>query len=782
MIEPLKVFRLDGGTEQPVPWAGSAVSVAWRVNELPRAEIDVALAEGFGVDTGAGVRPLQEVLTNPADGRLRDDEIYRVRTDRGLGAPDDVLFDGFIERVAYGVDARGRRATLRMVHVADVLRAERRYQVLGQLWLDRAGIEGLTASPPTHTLSTVAPREVPALECVFNPRGRKNCYKDLLRPESTGAIECDYLPVFTWPHKPDANWWNWARVLLYLLGVARLEIAGSPPVARLGELTAHKFVELPAADGKTLTQRIIEAGYHASEPDDPAQEPDEPWARALLGRPNGHSIEALDWLTAWRYTLARCGLIWSLEPTDMDGVRWGLRVEHPDELQALEVRLPTPGWKSHDKPWEETLARAANVSMLDLQADYDLVNSLGPSGAEDRREITVELVPGWRKNDDWDVNPASGEAVNAALAKLATPEWEDKYTLHGLGTNPLADAGLWNVGRLWGLNTHGAWNGYGRDWGPWIKPQPPTHPGAYKAFDLADVRLARQHGEPPVFVQGESTLRPRALGNCLSGLTSRTPLPPIVEVSFDEGAHWRVCTAGAEASTWDLRVWLGADDPRAETQTNPAWPNPGMSLPEAYIRGKLRLRVTATIGTDTRFGYGGFTLTGHTISRRERHRVLQRPQQWAMARRDDYEGMPMGNSLLNVEWNQGAPLRPVPGERDDYTVAERDMRRLLHATDRVVWRGAVEIPWLQYVAVDVGGAVTDGYRPAAALIGLACESDGEPVRPELYRLEFRAAVPEGAVGALIGEVVWNYRQDPPAASTRLHLEDRSRLVNAGGWH
>lgn len=775
MVEPLKIFKLVGDSEMPVPWAGPAVQVAWRLNELPHAEVDAALAEGWAVDTGEGLRPLQELV--------RDDEVYRIRTDRGGGAgPDDVLFDGFIQRVGYGVDARGRRATLRMIHIADVLRTERRYHVRGQLWLDRAGLEGLTSTPPTHTLTSVIPREVPALECVFNPRGQQNCYKDILRPPSIGGIEADYLPVFTWPRKPDAKWWTWARVLLYLLGLPRLETVGGQP--RLGELTAYKFIELAGADGQTLTQRILAGNYHRMEPDDPAA-PETPWAQALLGRPNGHSLEGLDWLTAWRYTLARCGLIWSMEPSQIDEhVRWGLRVEHPDQLQALTVRLPTPAWKSYDKPWQETLERAANVAMLDVEADYDLVNSLGPSGAEDRREITVELVPGWRENADWDVDPANGEQIAAAVAQLATPGWEDRYTLHGMGTSPLGDEGLWNVGRLWGLNTHDAWRNYGRNWLPWIKPQPgpPSQPGAYKLFDLADVRLARQTGQPPMFVHGESTVRPRALGNCLSGLTSRTPLPPFVEISFDEGQHWRTCTAGAEASTWDLRIWLGADDLRGETQTNPAWPNAGMSLPEAYIRGLLRLRVTGTIVTDSRFGYAALALTGHTLSGRERHRVLQRPLQWAMARRDDYEGIPMGNSALNTELYPAAPDRPVAGFRDDYEVAERDMRRLLRSLDRVIWRGAVEIPWLEYVVVDTLGQVTQGYRPAAALAGLQCESAGEPQNPEYYRLDFQAAIPEEAVGALIGEIVWSYRQDPPAASTRLNLEDRSRLVNLGGVH
>lgn len=801
----LRVQRDTGGGYQAADWLSQNVSVRWPLSALPTATLGVTLAQGWAVQTGAGLVPLAQ---------LADDDVrYRIWTDSGNPGLDALLFEGRAAGVSYHLDAGRRAAALQLVHIGDELRWPVAAAVHGQLLLTVAAEEGLSATPPTLTQQTAVPRIVTALDCVFNPRGTPNCLaRDgywYLTPDDTVSGHPGVLPLFTHTRAASAAPWTWARVLLYLLGLPRLRMVATERSARvtLGELTSFDFREAPAADGLTLTQRITQSGWHLVEPDEDALD-DDPWAQILLRRPNGHSVEGLDWLTAWEHTLARCGLVWAWDPLLVDGAwRWGLRVEAPDSGAPRYVRLPTPDWASGDKEWAETTAQA-NVSSLDLEGSFaETVNSLAPVGAVNRREVTIALVPGWAADDWWDVDVDDPVAVQAALDRVGTDEWRAKYE-EGAGGGSARTAATAAVGRLWGVNTHGAWNDYHRAKGPWARPPEPNPQqlaDPYRLFDLADVRLGPRNPdwdpeEPdaaPEFLRGGAAVRARRFGNCLTGLAPHAPRPPLVEISFDVGDHWRLTTCEACVSTWDLRVWLRAADLLTETQCVADWPHPGMTLAEAYIRGWLRLRITATIDTDDCAELTAVRLDEHTLSRRVRHQQIERRGDWELARRDDRLpagsppgtlATPFGNSIFNLGLYPEAPVWPSR-LRDDDTVCYRDLLALLRGMDRRRWRGAVEIPWLQLCAPgelrpNAAAPPTAGYRPGDLLVGLETQqvgSGGPPAGWQNYELLLLAtAGGTGMVGALIVEVEWLCQTDPPAVRTRLAIEDRARVLALGG--
>jgi len=804
--ERLRVERNSGSGYQAADWLGADVTVRWPLAALPTATLGVTLAQGWAVQAGAELLPLEQAA--------QDDVLYRVLTDTGNPAADQLLFEGRVQSVGYHLDGGARRAVLRLAHVGDELRCPVAAAVRGQLMLTTAAEEGLSAVPPTLTPQTAVPRVVTALDCVFNPRGVANCASRggywYLTPDDTVQGGTGVLPLFMHARTNQAVPWTWARVLLYLLALPRMQIVANELVERLtlDRLTEFDFREAPAADGLTLTERLTQSAWHTLEPGED-ELPDDPWAQILLRRPNGHSIEGLSWLAAWEHTLARCGLVYTWEPIRVNGAwRWGLRVETCDSGAPRYVRLPTPEWTSGDKPWAETQAQA-NVSSLDLEADFgEMINSVGPAGAVNRREVTIELVPGWPANADWDVDPNNPSAVQAAIDKLGSAEWRAKYVEGGTQRTAATLA----VGRLWGVNTHGAWSAYHRDAGPWAAPPDPNpegRPDPYRLFDLADVRLGPRNpewdpGDPeaaPEFLRGHSAVRARRFGNCLTGLAPNAPRPPLVEISFDAGAHWRLTTCEACVSTWDLRVWLRAADLLTETQTVADWPDPGRSLPEAYIRGQLRLRITATIDTDDCCELTALRLDGHTLSARTRHLVLQRRDDWALARRDDYWPpgsappelpIPMGNSLFNRVLYPSAPEWPSH-LRDDDDACYRDVVALLRGTDRRRWRGAVEVPWLQLCDVaalrdawehDEAAPPAAGYRPGDLLVGLETQEFGSGEPPPGWQnyelLMLAAARGAGLVGALIVEVEWLCMADPPAVRTRLAIEDRGRVLALGG--
>lgn len=750
----VEVRRGGSGPAVVVPWLGHDVRVTWPLDGLPQATLGVHLYEGWAVNLGTpdavNLRPLWE--------QLEDDDLVTIRTARPNPSTDYVLFEGYVERIQYRCTAEGRKANVYLVDVADTLRTE---ELLGGQWrLSQASTVAL--DDPEEPLGVVPANRYDAHDCVFNPNGTGNSRGELLDlSDGTATVS---VPIFT--HTRDANRvaWTWGRVLLYLLYAPRL-VDGETDLGTLGRLD---FVELPADDGLTLAERMsANEDWLTWDPDTMPPPANSPWGRRLLGKPVNHVLEGLDWWSALLLTCQKCDLH-VLRETRSNGFgtpERGLRIVCQDDARSVLVNAPSPHLDVA-RPWQQVRA-AADVVTADLEQDCSrCVNEVDVLGAAYQREITVELVPGWAHAGDWDVDPANAPAVQAKVDATATEAWAQKYNRSG----PLHERdGHWERGRLWGLNTCGTWDDYGRTFAPWVEDK-------YKLLDLHTLRLVDQ--------EGAHAVTQRVPQQCLTGISATTPYPPVIEVSFDAGAHWRYLAALPQVSQRDLRVYLEMDDLRQETQNNASWPNFGYTLPEAYIRGQLRLRMTCGVTLDTRFGFTGLTGTTPTLSGRRRRAVVQRPRELLHTLRDD--DVPSGEHAGNSQWNKvlypAAPTR-YGRTRNDSQAALALGGRVLAAADRVKWRGPVALPDLVFPEY-AGGDPTGGFRPGDCVAALASEETiNGGAAPRWWTLVLAEAGGPGDLTAapLIAQVEWWRVERPLACGTRLTLGDnRSGVVVGGG--
>ena len=766
LADPLVVTKRSEASSQgtPVPWLGANIRVTWPRNDLPTAQLGVTLHEGWGVNTGT---PDQPVIA-PLGEALDDHELVTIETARGDRMRDFRLFEGYLQSLEYGAVPHRRTATLQLVHIADILRTET--FILGQYWIDKNGITGLADG--TTSLQQITPRPLAGLDCVLNLKGRGNCHTLMLDLPSTVDTGMNWqFPVFCDVHDRQARSWNWACWLLHLLALPRL--TGG---AGVGEFTRHGFVDLPSFGDQTLYQIIVENDYHLEDADDVGGQED-PWARVLLGKPLSHACEGLSWLEALDLTCVRCGLNYHWESTtDVDGqARWGLRFSIPEAVRHTKLDLPSTYYETGDKSWQD-VQEDANVMSVNIVEDYRaVVNRVTLAGAPLRREITVELVPGWLPSADWDVSPDdiddAVDALGTAGDKIDNP-WAKKYRRGGDLHNPAQTDGLnhWQVGRLWGLNTLGWWGSdYWRTTGPFTEV-------SYQLFDLASVRLGAGAAGAE---GGQHAVRARRLLNCLTAMSPVAPFSPLVEVSYDGGIRWTLLQAGVQVHRGDLLVYLDTDDLRSVTQRNNDWPNAGMSLPEAYIRGYLHLRVTACIEIDECFRLPPVD-SPLSRSNRLRHKLIERDADWAHRLRDDAAGVAMGNS----QFNPGSPLYSgqvrAAHTKDDYQAASAEANRILGHADRVRWKGSAVLPGLVFPFY-ADGDVQGGYRPGDMISGISAEDSDQAVDRRHFDLEFLAS--QQSSGAVVDAIRWTYKQGEQggaALNTSLQLEDLSRDVSMRG--
>ena len=101
------------------------------------------------------------------------------------------------------------------------------------------------------------------------------------------------------------------------------------------------------------------------------------------------------------------------------------------------------------------------------------------------------------------------------------------------------------------------------------------------------------------FKRGQHAVRRRPFKECASAQSGTTPWPPIVEINTQSGTgNWFRLPAGVVIVRRDARVWFSAEDLTQITDAQ----HSNMSLPEAYIRGVLRVRVTAGLEGDRAVG------------------------------------------------------------------------------------------------------------------------------------------------------------------------------------
>ena len=751
VLDPLVVKRQVGAQSQTVPWLGCEIHVDWPLNGLPSARLPITLGDGFLVNEGSESEPNYQTIENA----LPDDQEVSIRTARGDPENDVELFRGYREKVRR--DARGnvtgsqrareKTAVLELVHVADCLRREKDYVVWGQCRRCKGAVVAGSAA--------VGPTRYTGLECVFNREGRGNCDTTRLAVPGLGEGEPN-VPVFGEPRVDaspivESEAWSWARVLVYLAYLGRRTGGAS-----IGNFTVHDFRFWNLFEEATAERMAIDPDTLGTEP------PSEPWERVLLGKPRSHVLEGLAWLDAWSYTCQAAGLGYVWEPRWADGgIHWGIRLFVPGTAaltsdanvpRHTRVRLPSPDYTVHDKPWTDILD-AANVTGFSLVSDpKPIVNQCRMSGSTVKYEVTLELVPAWELDDWWDVDPDDGDAVRVALARLGGPAFRARY-------GASAATGLrWRVGRLWGANMIGDLDGYGRPWGQYDDD-------AYELFDLTDVEAGEVGGASDL-----CAVRRRPFEACVSGISTRTPRPPLIEASFDGGTTWETIPVGVRALRHDALIYFTVDN--LDEVTAALGDNAGRSPAWAYIKGLLRVRVTAGLRGDRAVGDdtlgGQLHSSGISAANRARFRLLNRRNSLHMELREDVGGLSGGNSQFK------GTDRPVAG-RDNRDQGERQCQEFLNRYDRMIFKGPVFLPGLTFpvpVGESGGGGYTEdeaGYRPGDLVIGVVAE-EGAAEHDYIPRPNDEEA------GAVIAAVEWHYRSDPPAALTTLRLEDAGLVV------
>lgn len=760
-LDPVVVGTGPSGYDQVLDWLGHAWRVEWGANGLPRAMLDVRLAEGLLVNTGSDDQP----VLKPIHEAIGDDELITLRTAREDPETDALLFSGFVETIRRDAtppsggagrpsNSAEKAAELQLIHVGDVLRRGRGQWLSGQARPSKAELE----APPAEW----RPRLYTALDAVFNPDGVGNCMGDPVRiagqPEGSARVN-----LFAERRLHGTQSWSWVRVLVYLAYLARRNPDGS---------LAQQWTEY---DFRLWNLDELAYGREELDPDSFGPEPDgNAWTRVLLGKPRNHVIEGLSWLEAWSWTCAQAGLgyVWEARwCADVQAHRWGIRLFVPGTWQMgfdpnqphfVSVQLASPHYRVAGRTLEEIRA-ANNVTGIHLDESFGpVVNEVTLRGAPVKYEATVELVPGWALDSWWDVDPADPDAVDTAVARIGSDEWRARYDSDGAD---FLAGGYWPVGRLWGLNTTGAWSDYGRPWSGHPFHGTSEAPGAYALFDLADVQAGEVQDGPGVFVRGLSCPRRRPFEPCVSRLSELSPRPPVVEASFDGGASWQLLPAQPRILRHDARVYFEVTS-LADVMAREG----SISFAEAYVRGLLRVRITAGLHGDLALGEvlgGTVYVSGASRAQRQRHRRLPRAHELALEIRDDVTigGQPFSGG--NSQWKDN-PAFPTLA-RDSRDEAARSAREFVARYDRVTFRGPIQLSELRFPLFGPNGV--SGYRPGDLLVGIMSE--------QAHSEHTLVPLPsESEFGAMIAGVAWQYRSDPPAAGTTLLIEDAQQVVRS----
>lgn len=794
LYDPLIVeLNRRGGEYEVCDWLGQAGSVSWPVNALPTATLEVALADGFGVNVGSQESPQYK----PIDEVLDDATLVRIRTARQDPETDFVLFEGRVDRIQFAAHPHTKTAMLSLSHLADELKWDAdfnggtlcgQYQLTLADWLKLQN-EGGGAK--------VDPRRISAEACIFNPDGKPNCLRQKVAFDGADktvfplGLFCDTALHDKYndqheliEHRKQS--WTWGRVYLYLLFTKiRTAVAG-----QVGDFTRFRFgmpvIQTGENETKDFVEYMVSNGRFDLDPDETGKQ-ENPLEAVILGKPVSHVIEGRNWQEAWDWTCIRSGLsyLWESYRDDEGGNRWRMRLFVPGAYQGRSLKLPSPAFRTDDKTWE-LVRQQADLTDFDIERDFgNAVNFCRIDGAPMVREVTVQLAPGWKQNADWDVWDADGtqrqKKIDDAVAAMGTDAWAKKYVL---GVGALEGESDRYAGRLWMLNTTGAFTGYGRKFAgdggppngtPWVETGG-VYDGSYRFnYDLLDPSKLNLS----TFEQDKGlkrfAVRARPFQACLTGPIPGQVYPPIVELSFDKGGHWHLATASVDVSQADARVYFNEQDLRNIRQTNSSWSNPGMSLPEAYIRGELRVRVTAGLELDDVFSQSD--AFDNTLSKRPRLMVIQKRGEFQKNIRDGAKDQNVGNSIYNskLEGHDASFDRPAR-TRDDTLSAIAFAQRWLKVNGRIVHRGPIELPELVF-PYEIDNENRSGWRPGDVVESIQAESDAG----RWNSLQFLAS--EDSDGAVVAAVNWQWKQpageEAFGVSTRLQLEDVNRLVRFG---
>jgi hypothetical protein len=209
------------GVFEFVPWAGQGFTIRIGANGIPTCEFDVTLGdEGMFWPTAPAEELSDWLVRGPGGTADRPEEAIlggrriQIRTSRGYGGDDWVLFDGYVLKLRLGFSgaSTGQPRWLKGIAISSFCAAdlEPTQQLSGQWRRTRECevglIKGTWEDAPHRCCRTPVP-------LIFNPDGEPNCDPLPLvlsdDPKSKVYIPCD-------PDRKTADYWTFARILRYI--------------------------------------------------------------------------------------------------------------------------------------------------------------------------------------------------------------------------------------------------------------------------------------------------------------------------------------------------------------------------------------------------------------------------------------------------------------------------------------------------------------------------------------------------------------------------------------
>ncbi|HOW19121.1 MAG TPA: hypothetical protein PLC79_08795, partial [Phycisphaerae bacterium] len=245
---------------------------------------------------------------------------------------------------------------------------------------------------------------------------------------------------------------------------------------------------------------------------------------------------------------------------------------------------------------------ANNINKFTIRSDFsEVISQPIIRGDVMKWEITTELLPGWLPDphlDDVAPENVENEVTYASIhlapgmseEEIAADPWYAAYHRRGSEFHLHQE-----VGRRWVLNeTHRYFGDYART--------TVFDADKYRGWEPSDCNITEEY----VTAAGDIATRPvpagswarigRPLDDCLSADREGRSLGVYIEFSFDGGTTWRRMTGtAARALESEAGIYLECDDLMT------LMPDGGdVSVWEALVRGRLRVRVTAVIAGDAR--------------------------------------------------------------------------------------------------------------------------------------------------------------------------------------
>jgi hypothetical protein len=816
----------SGGTFEPTPIVMESAEIRTMANGVPFATIEIGCAADPTLESPpAPIRDWQlwdgtrklDVLAFFGNGRR-----IQLRTARSQPSNDWCLFEGFVERIERSWGGRSQPIRgLRLHCLSTIIAADRqRSQYFIGQWR-RSRVQEQAAIDAQNGEALTDCRRVTSVPMIFNPDGKPNCHPLPMKFRNRKVwLPCDEgkLRGVLQPQH-----WTVARMLRYV------HWASLQPALPLPDGPGGSGLDIPDESAEGLFEELAWSSYNLAHLPDWSSgrgpgaageigpnldylirdllEIRTPVAglmrhEVLLRRPANICIDGMSVLEAYAHICDMAGLLFYVEHDVTTGgevktfVRFVIRGNKTGSVQGppppgsagpgetivervvstRNVFLSTASDRT-STAGQSDLTRVKNASCTDGQIVHDLsqirqeVLVVGGGTEYEMTPPPLTLRPGWKPNEDWDVDPEDEATIVGLIAAAGEPEWQEKY-----GASRPVYGEHANVGRLWVLNEDGYFaanepapgggtqRSYQREWSdhPWgtaASWEPYKFRTDGRVFELAN------RGDAG-FVPRRRRFLPLYATNKEAG----NYLGTIGEISFDAGATWYAMqSVGCETPVLQDRcgIRLDATD-LSQVPSETFRENNGLaadtSIYSAYLRGQLRIRVTANIEGDDAVRY---------VARNQAPAFNYGPNWTELIHR----GGELPRALRHVPGQEGTPAARntlfesdvaqwIAGDnRDGMAEAEALAKRLRKEfiTPRV--SGRARIPWLWRD----GYGPTDGYRIGDEIVGI---STGEANTFINFGLGRSIELPGTRIVAI------NYTYSEGEQSTELQLEDDALTPDA----